>query len=69
MVSRYEIRVVGRLTPAVTTSFGQMRAWVVPRVTILRVRLADGTDPARLVELLSSLGVDVVTLRRVRPAP
>lgn len=66
MAERYEIRITGRLTPALAKSFGEMRAWVAPRATVLRVRLTEGADAARLLELLGGLGLEVVALRRIR---
>lgn len=64
MTVRYEIRVRGRLTPALASSFTGMRARVA-RVTVLRVRLAEGADPAALVDMVARLGMTAVGVRRV----
>lgn len=61
----YEIRVTGRLGPALLTEFPGLSAVVRPVETILVGPVADQAALTGLIDRLASLGVELVEVRRM----
>lgn len=65
MAERYEIRVRGRLTPAVAASFEGLSTRVEPVDTVLHGPVRDQSELYGVLDRLQALGVDLVEVRRV----
>jgi hypothetical protein len=66
--SRYEIRVRGRLSPSVLSSFQGLTASVEPVETILCGPVADQAALYAVLSRVQSLGLELMEVRRVAGA-
>jgi hypothetical protein len=66
MDERYEIRVLGRLGPALRAAFSAMHCEVVTHQTVIRGRLS-GPELHRLLERVDKSGLMIVHLYRSQP--
>jgi hypothetical protein len=68
----YEIRIRGRVTPALLARFEGMRSEVEPVETVLHGPLPDQAALHGMIGLISALGLELVEVRRLaggeRPA-
>ena len=62
MSERYEIRLMGRLGPVLSSSFDGMQCVCVSGRTVIRGRLS-GPDLDRLLELMDKFGLTVFELQ------
>jgi hypothetical protein len=71
-MDQYEIRVRGRVTPALLARFEGMESDVEPVETVLHGPLPDQAALHGMIGLISALGLDLVEVRRLaggeRPA-
>ena len=71
-MDQYEIRVRGRVTPAVLARFEGMESDVEPLETVLHGSLPDQAALHGMIGLVSALGLELVEVRRLaggeRPA-
>jgi hypothetical protein len=63
--STYEIRIKGRLSNAVTARFGDLTSTVEPVETILSGDVRDQAELYGLLDLVQSLGLELIEVRRV----
>ena len=69
MVStRYEIRIDGAMSERVRCAFGTLEVTPVPQQTIVSGELAEVSDLPGLLALCQSMGLEVVSVRRL-PGP
>ena len=68
-MDNYEIRVRGRVTPAVLARFEGMRATVEPVETKLHGSLPDQAALHGVIGLVNSLGLELVEVRRLPGEP
>jgi len=66
MNEKYEIRVVGRLGPALRASFSAMHCHVVTHHTVIRGRLS-AHELSCLLERMDKFGLEIVDLYRAQP--
>jgi hypothetical protein len=64
-VENYEIRVRGRVTPALLARFEGMESDVKPVETVLHGPLADQAALHGMIGLIRALGLELVEVRRV----
>jgi hypothetical protein len=64
-VEEYELRIRGRVTPALLARFDGMRAEVEPVETILHGPVRDQAALHGLLGLVSALGLELVEVRRL----
>jgi len=62
---QYEFRVLGRLSDETRRAFAEMDVTEVPAETIISTRLADDGDIHRVLTLIQSLGLNVISVERV----
>jgi hypothetical protein len=67
-MSEYEIRIRGRVTPALLARFEGMTSHVEPVETVLHGPIADQAALHGTIALVRSLGLELVEVRK-RPAP
>ena len=67
-VTRYEIRVKGRLTETILPSFPELEATVNPVETVLHGPLQDQAALYGLLERIESLGLELVEVRQLPEA-
>jgi hypothetical protein len=65
VTATYEIRIKGRLSPAVTARFGDLRSSVEPVETVLHGDVRDQAELYGLLDLVQSLGLELIEVRRV----
>jgi hypothetical protein len=63
--TNYEITVRGRIGPAVADAFDGMTVSVAPTETFLRGRIVDQAALHGVLELIESLGLELLDVRRV----
>jgi hypothetical protein len=63
-MEEYEIRVRGRVSPAMLARFEGMRSEVEPVETVLHGPLKDQTALHGMIALIRSLGLELVEVRR-----
>jgi hypothetical protein len=63
-MEEYEIRVRGRVSPAMLARFDGMRSQVEPVVTVLHGPLPDQTALHGMIALIRSLGLELVEVRK-----
>ena len=66
---RYEVRIAGRLSPRVREAFVGMEVEPVPPETVIAGTVDDDDELHRLLALIQSLGLHVVAVDQVSPAP
>jgi hypothetical protein len=64
-VSRYEIRIRGRVSDATLSTFEGMHADVAPAETILHGPVADQTGLHGLLDRIQSLGLELIEVRQL----
>jgi hypothetical protein len=64
-MDQYEIRVRGRVTPALLARFEGMESDVEPVETVLHGPLADQAALHGMIGLISALGLELVEVRRL----
>jgi hypothetical protein len=64
-MEQYEIRVRGRMTPAVLARFEGLRSEVEPVETVLHGPLPDQAALHGMIELVRALGLELVEVRRM----
>jgi len=62
---QYEFRVLGRLSEKTQQAFADMDVTEIPAETIISTRLADDGDIHRVLALIQSLGLNVISVERV----
>ena len=62
---QYEIRVRGRVTPAVLARFEGLRASVEPVETVLHGPVADQAALHGVIDLVNALGLELIEVRRL----
>ena len=62
---QYEFRVLGRLSEKTRQAFADMDVTEIPAETIISTRLADDSDIHRVLTLIQSLGLNVISVERV----
>lgn len=67
MAERYEIRIRGRLSPALAESFEGLKMSVEPVETILHGDVVDQAALYGLLDRLQGLGLALVEVRRMAP--
>lgn len=73
--ARYEIRVKGKLSASLQSSFEGMNAYVEPVETILSGRIEDQAELYGLLQQVQALGLELIEVRRAaldvsdEPAP
>jgi hypothetical protein len=68
-VRRYEFRVAGRLPEQARAAFAGMVARDVPPQTIIRAEVDDDAQLHDLLRLIQDLGLRLVSIDEVPPAP
>jgi hypothetical protein len=66
---RYEVRVAGRLSPRVCDAFVGMDVDAVPVETVIAGTMDDDDELHRLLALIQSLGLHVVSIEQVALTP
>ena len=66
-MDRYEIRVRGRVTPALLARFDGLAASVEPVETKLHGPVADQAALHGMINLVSALGLELVEVRKLPP--
>jgi hypothetical protein len=66
-VDEYEIRVRGRVTPALLARFEGLRATVEPVETVLHGPVVDQAALHGVIHLVNALGLELVEVRRLPP--
>jgi hypothetical protein len=66
-MNQYEIRIRGRLTPAMLARFEGLEATTEPVETKLHGPVADQAALHSVIDLVSSLGLELVEVRRLPP--
>jgi hypothetical protein len=64
-MDRYEIRVKGRITPALLARFDGLQATVEPVETILHGPVEDQAALHGVIHLVNALGLELVEVRRL----
>jgi hypothetical protein len=64
-VDEYEIRIRGRVTPALLARFEGLRARVAPVETVLHGPVEDQAALHGLIDLVNALGLELVEVRRL----
>jgi hypothetical protein len=64
-MDRYEIRVKGRVTPALLARFEGLQATVEPVETILHGPVEDQAALHGVIHLVNALGLELVEVRRL----
>jgi hypothetical protein len=64
-MDQYEIRVRGRMTPALLARFEGLQATVEPVETVLHGPVADQAALHGVLDLVNSLGLELIELRRL----
>ena len=64
-MDQYEIRVRGRVTPALLARFEGMQSQVEPVETVLHGPLPDQTALHGVIDLVRTLGLELVEVRKV----
>jgi hypothetical protein len=64
-MDQYEIRVRGRVTPALLTRFEGLASKVEPVETVLHGPLADQAALHGMIDLVRALGLELVEVRKV----
>ena len=64
-MEQYEIRVRGRVTPALLARFEGMQSQVEPVETVLHGPLPDQTALHGVIDLVRTLGLELVEVRKV----
>jgi hypothetical protein len=64
-VDQYEIRVRGRVTPALLARFEGLRATVEPVETVLHGPVEDQAALHGVIHLVNALGLELVEVRRL----
>jgi len=62
---QYEFRVLGRLSEKTRQAFADMDVTEIPAETIISTSLADDGDIHRVLTLIQSLGLNVISVERV----
>jgi hypothetical protein len=62
---RYEFRVTGRVSERVRAAFGPMEVREVPAETVISGAVTDDGGVQEVLALIQSLGLEVVSVRRV----
>ena len=65
MGENYEIRIKGRLSPAVAARFANLSSSVEPVETVLHGPVRDQAELHGLLDLVQSLGLELVEVRKV----
>ena len=65
----YEIRIKGRLSDSLLAAFEGLSASVEPVETVLHGPVADQESLHGLLDRIQSLGLELVEIRRLPPAP
>ena len=65
MVDRYEIRVRGRLSPALLARFEGLEAKVEPVETLLHGPVADQAALHGVIHLVNALGLELLEVKRL----
>jgi hypothetical protein len=68
-VRRYEFRISGRLSERIRAAFTGMTVRDAPTQTIIRVDVADDAQLHDLLRLIQDLGLRLVSIDEVPPAP
>jgi hypothetical protein len=68
-VDEYEIRVRGRVTPALLARFDGLRATVEPVETVLHGPVQDQAALHGMLDLVGALGLELVEVRRLPGDP
>jgi hypothetical protein len=68
-VDEYEIRVRGRVTPALPARFEGLRATVEPVETVLHGPVQDQAALHGMLDLVGALGLELVEVRRLPGDP
>jgi hypothetical protein len=68
-MDQYEIRVRGRVTPAVLARFEGLRSSVEPGETVLHGPVADQAALHGMIDLVRALGLELVEVRKVSTGP
>ena len=68
-MDQYEIRVRGRVTPALLARFEGLSSKVEPVETVLHGPLADQAALHGVIDLVRALGLELVEVRKVSAAP
>jgi len=66
---RYEIRIRGRMSPAMAATFEGMTTTVEPVETVLHGPLPDQAALHGAIDLVRALGLELVEVRKVSAAP
>ncbi len=66
---RYEIRIAGRLSARARDAFVDMDVHAVPTETVIAGTVGDDEEFHRLLALIQSLGLSVVSIDQVTPGP
>ncbi len=69
MARRYEVRVRGRLSPRVRDAFPGMEVVEAPAETVIGSTVGDTAQLHDVLSLIDSLGLHVVSIDQVVPAP
>ena len=64
-MDQYEIRVRGRVTPALLARFDGLQSQVEPVETVLHGPLADQAALHGVIDLVRTLGLELVEVRKV----
>jgi hypothetical protein len=65
--SRYEIRIRGRMSPAVAATFEGMTSTLEPEETVFSGTVRDQEALYALLDRIQALGLDLIEVRRVQP--
>ncbi len=68
-MDQYEIRVRGRVTPALLARFEGLGSTVEPVETVLHGPLADQAALHGVIDLVRALGLELVEVRKVSAGP
>ena len=62
---QYEFRVLGRLSEKTRQAFAEMEVTEIPAETVISTTLADDREIHAVLELIQSLGLNVISVERV----
>jgi hypothetical protein len=65
VVERYELRIRGRVTPALLARFEGLQSDVEPVETVLHGPLRDQAELHGMISLVQALGLELVEVRRL----
>ena len=65
MVEQYELRIRGRVTPALLARFEGLQSDVEPVETVLHGPLRDQAELHGVISLVQALGLELVEVRRL----